>query len=169
MLEDCPQVGDASVIAAGECCQSLHILLLGGCRLLSDLAVDATYFGRHTHLRTLRVEYCLKLTDNAIKSIFANCPSLKILDIRCCSLLTDRCFDTLRLGANCLKELKISGCSGIISAGILKVATSCPQLSLLEAKYCEHITTVSVILIGLALPDGCKVILDTNACILVSH
>jgi F-box/leucine-rich repeat protein 2/20 len=152
VLEDCPQVGDASVIAAGECCRALQVLLLGGCRLLSDLAVDA-YFRKHTNLRTLRV-------DNGIKSVFANCPSLECLDIRCCSLLTDRCFETLRLGANCLKELKISGCSGVTGAGIQKVAASCPHLSLLEAKYCDHISTVHVI--GTPLPDGCKVILDSE-------
>ena len=159
VLEDCPQVGDASVIAAGECCRSLQVLLLGGCRNLSDLAVDA-YFRKHTNLRTSPVEYCLKLTDNGIKSVFANCPSLECLDIRCYSLLTDRCFETLRLGANCLKELKISGCSGVTGAGIQKVAASCPHLSLLEAKYCDHISTVNII--GTPLPDGCKVILDSE-------
>lgn len=158
ILEDCPKIGDASIIAVGDCCPSLQILLLGGCRLLSDLALDA-YFKKHTNLlKTLQVEYCTKLTDNGIRAIFANCQSLESLDIRCCSLLTDRCVDNLRAGENCLRELKISGCSGFTSEGLSKVAESCPQLTLLEAKYCDHITIETMV--GIVFPIGCKVVLD---------
>lgn len=157
VLEDCPQVGDVGVIAAGECCQSLHTLLLGGCRLLSDFALDA-YFRRHTNLTNLQVEFCMKLTDNGIKVVFANCPSLEVLDVRCCFLLTDMCFETLRLGENCIKELRISGCCGITSKGVKKVAESCPQLTFIEAKYCTHISTNTIV--SIAFLDGCRVVLD---------
>ena len=49
-------------------------------------------------------EYCLKLINNGIKPIIANCPSLESLETKGCSMLTNRWFNTLKLCANCLKE-----------------------------------------------------------------
>lgn len=157
-LLDCSKVGDKSIFSLAKCCRNLETLVIGGCRNISDASIQALALACSNSLRSLRMDWCLKLTDTSLRSLLSNC-KLVAIDVGCCDQITDIAF--LDVEGNEfqseLKVLKISSCVQLTAAGVGSVIKSFKALEYLDVRSCPLVTRDSCEQAGVEFPVGCKV------------
>ncbi|PIN13979.1 Leucine rich repeat protein [Handroanthus impetiginosus] len=158
-LLDCYKIGDESILSLAKYCKNLETLIIGGCRLLSDVSIMSLASACCSSLKNLRMDWCLNVSDTSVDCIFSLCRKLEVLDIGCCEEVTDAAFDGLGNGDSKvrLKILRISNCPKITVNGISKLLKSCEALEYLDVRSCPHVSEVRCHEAGLQFPGGCKV------------
>ena len=158
-LLDCSKVGDKSIYSLAKCCSNLETLVIGGCRNISDASIQALALACSSSLRSLRMDWCLKITDTSLRSLLSNCELLVAIDVGCCNQITDVAFqDGEGNGFRSeLKVLKISSCVRLTVAGVSSVIKSFKALEYLDIRSCPQVTRDSCEQAGIQFPSACKV------------
>nr|CAB3450449.1 unnamed protein product [Digitaria exilis] len=158
-LLDCSKVGDESIFSLAKWCRNLDTLVIGGCRNISDASIKALALACYNSLRSLRMDWCLKLTDTSLRSLLSNCKHLVAIDVGCCGQITDIAFlDVEGNGFQSeLKVLKISSCVQLTVAGVSSALKSFKALEYLDVRSCPLVTRDSCEQAGVQFPVGCKV------------
>lgn len=158
-LLDCYKLGDESMLSLAKYCNNLEVLVIGGCRNLSDKSIKLLAAACSVSLKTLRMDWCLNVSDSLVNYILSQCRGLEVLDIGCCDELTDAAFQGLgREGFGLiLKILKVSNCSKITVVGIGMLLGSCKTLEYLDVRSCPHIQKSNCDEAGLQFPTTCKI------------
>ncbi|XP_062222653.1 uncharacterized protein LOC133921690 [Phragmites australis] len=158
-LLDCSKVGDQSICSLAKFCHNLETLVIGGCRNISDASIEGLAHACSSSLRSLRMDWCLKITDMSLRSLLSNCKLLVAIDVGCCDQITDAAFQDREGNGfqSALKVLKISSCVRLTVAGISSVIESCKALEYLDVRSCPQVTRDSCEQAGLQFPGGCKV------------
>lgn len=158
-LLDCYKLGDKSILSLAEFCKYLEILIIGGCRDISDKSIKLLAAALSHNLTVLQMDWCLNVSDSSLSYIFSQCVNLEVLDIGCCEEVTDAAFELLGSvkGELHLKVLKARNCPKITVAGISMILKSCNSLEYLDVRSCPHVTKVGCDEAGLQFPDCCKV------------
>ncbi|KAL5213170.1 hypothetical protein ABZP36_024017 [Zizania latifolia] len=158
-LLDCNKVGDKSIQAIANFCHNLQTLVIGGCRDVSDGSVEALALSCCNSLKSLRMDWCLKITDSSLRSILSNCKLLVAVDVGCCDQITDAAFQDIEANGflSELRLLKISSCVRVTVAGVRNVIEYCRALEHLDVRSCPQVTRQSCEQAGLQFPGSCKV------------
>uniref|UniRef100_A0ACD5YSD3 Uncharacterized protein n=1 Tax=Avena sativa TaxID=4498 RepID=A0ACD5YSD3_AVESA len=158
-LLNCSRASNESIYALAEFCCNLETLIIGGCRDISDGSIEALALACRSSLRSLRMDWCLKITDASLRSLLCNCKLLAAIDVGCCDQITDAAFEGME--ANVLRSelrvLKINNCVSLTVVGVSSVIESCKALEYLDVRSCPQVTRQSCEQAGLQFPGGCKV------------
>ncbi|XP_065008443.1 uncharacterized protein LOC135638864 [Musa acuminata AAA Group] len=157
-LLDCFRVGDESIFSLAHFCHNLETLVIGGCRDVTDESIKALSLACCDSLRSLRMDWCLNITDSSLNSVLSNCRHLAALDIGCCDKLTDLAFQSVGMGGfeSQLKVLKMSNCMKITVSGVGSMLKFCKSLEYVDLRSCPHITRLGCQQAGLQFPECCK-------------
>ncbi|KAK6165504.1 hypothetical protein SNE40_022421 [Patella caerulea] len=101
----------------------------------------------HSHLQTLHLSFCSKVTNETIIEIAQNCQDLQELSLRGCHLITDVAIATLVRSCPLLRILDISGGSSFFSMKISSVSLSAIAH---DCKYIERLMVSKNKLINLS-------------------
>lgn len=158
-LLDCYKIGDESILSLAKCCKNLEMLLIGGCRDVSDLSINSLATACGQSLKYLRMDWCVNVSDSSLSCILSHCRNLEALDIGCCEEVSDAAFQGLgnngfQLG---LKVLKVSNCPKITVVGIGLLLEFCNSLEYLDVRACPNVTKAGCDEAGLLFPNYCKV------------
>ncbi|XP_050419115.1 uncharacterized protein LOC126832400 [Patella vulgata] len=115
--------------------------------LLDDMDKILLSLQDHSHLQTLHLSFCSKVTNETIIEIAQNCPDLQELSLRGCHLITDVAIATLVRSCPLLRILDISGGSSFFSMKISSVALSAIAH---DCKYIERLMVSKNKLINLS-------------------
>ncbi|XP_076047587.1 uncharacterized protein LOC143029082 isoform X2 [Oratosquilla oratoria] len=86
-LSHCPQIGEAGLIMMAKQCPSLEVLLLVEVGNTTDGAILA--IAHHLkRIKTLDLQRCVLLTNDALDSLGSGCPGLHYLDVSGCTNMT---------------------------------------------------------------------------------
>lgn len=111
---------------------------VSGCRNLSDEAIKAI---AQRSLRSLDASCCGKLlTDESIKVIASDCPTLESLNVADCKFLTDESIKAVAAGCGDLKTIDVSRCKQLTDESIKALAGGCPKLTSLNVRNCGKLT-----------------------------
>ncbi|KAJ8546519.1 hypothetical protein K7X08_032396 [Anisodus acutangulus] len=121
------------------------MLVIGGCRDISDESMKSLAVACSKSLRELRMDECLNISDSSLDCILSGCRKLEVLDIGCCEDVTNAAFQ--QLGS---EELILE----------LKILKSCESLEYLDVRSCPHITKAGCEKAGLQFPESCKLFLE---------
>jgi F-box and leucine-rich repeat protein 2/20 len=163
-LMDCSKVGDNSIYSLAKFCHNLECLVISGCRNISDSSIEALAHACSRSLKSLRMDWCLKITDASLRSLLWNCKLLVAIDVGCCDQITDASFldNEGNEFQSELRILKISSCAGLTVAGVSSVVESFKDLEYLDLRSCPLITKESCEQAGLQFPSDCKVNFDES-------
>ena len=115
---------------------------LSGCRGLTDEGIKTI---ATSSLVDLSVAMCgLRLTDESVLAVAANCPSLKRLVIADCKFITDRGLTAIAAGCGSLTELDCSRCPKLTDASVKAVVAGCPSLTKLNLRNCKLLSDEAV-------------------------
>ncbi|ONK55780.1 uncharacterized protein A4U43_C10F910 [Asparagus officinalis] len=158
-LLDCYGVGDRSIISLADSCRNLETLVFGGCRDVSDEPLKSLVLALGCSLRSLRMDWCLNVSDSSLLCVLSNCRNLVALDISCCGKVTDSAFDGLAMGGfdSGLKVLKVSNVPRITVLGIGTILQCCKVLEYLDLRSLPHVTEIGCQQAGLSFPSCCRV------------
>ena len=158
-LLECYGVSDKSILSLANSCHNLEVLVFGGCREVSDEPVKSLVLSLSCSLRSLRMDWCLNITDSSLRCVLSNCRNLVALDISCCDKVTDSAFHGLAVGGfeSDLKVLKMSNLPRITVSGIAMILQSCKLLEYLDLRSLPHVTQLGCEQAGLSFPRCCKV------------
>uniref|UniRef100_A0ACD5Z1N4 Uncharacterized protein n=1 Tax=Avena sativa TaxID=4498 RepID=A0ACD5Z1N4_AVESA len=154
-LLDCSRASNESIYALAKFCCNLETLIIGGCRDISDESIEALALACSSSLRSLRMDWCLKITDASLRSLLRNCKLLAAVDVGCCDQITDAAFEGMLRSE--LRVLKINNCVSLTVAGVSSMIESCKALEYLDVRSCPQVTRQSCEQAGLQFPGGCKV------------
>eukprot|EP00252_Welwitschia_mirabilis_P001693 TRINITY_DN11609_c0_g1_i1.p1 TRINITY_DN11609_c0_g1~~TRINITY_DN11609_c0_g1_i1.p1 ORF type:complete len:415 (-),score=45.20 TRINITY_DN11609_c0_g1_i1:223-1467(-) len=159
-VTDCIKVGNKAFTSSASGFRNLEILMIGGCRHVTDFGIQTLVSVCGPALRNLQLEWCQQISDNAVGLVLTHCPQLENLNIACCDKITDTAFSCLRDGqyGSCLKYLKVSNCAGISVGGIALIAEFCHSLQFLDVRYSPQITEEDVNGAAINFRDNCKVV-----------
>lgn len=165
-LLDCYKIKDDSILSLAQFCNHLETLIIGGCRDISDESIQKLARACKSNLRTLRMDWCLNVTDSSLRCIFTQCSNLEALDIGCCEEVTDAAFHTLGSDGTevNLKVLKVSNCPKVTLATLSILVDKCNSLEYLDVRSCPHITKAGCDEAGLQFPESCKVNFTGSLC-----
>ncbi|KAG8037950.1 hypothetical protein GUJ93_ZPchr0024g29092 [Zizania palustris] len=151
-ISKCNKVGDPGV------CKFAETLVIGGCRDVSDESVEALALSCCNSLKSLRMDWCLKITDSSLRSLLWKCKLLVAIDVGCCDQITDAAFQDMEASGfqSELRFLKISSCVRVTVAGVRNVIESCRALEHLDVRSCPQVTRQSCEQAGLQFPGSCK-------------
>ena len=133
------ELTDEGVIALGECCPKLEILLLGGCLEITDSAVRSVASGCKK-MRILGLGQCSRVTEEGLVEI-GQLPNLEKLNLSCCPGVTDKALQRIADGCKYLNtaigvSAVLEGCPGLVDIDISKCRRLAEKfLSSLEEKY----------------------------------
>lgn len=158
-LLDCYKLGDESMLSLAKYCNNLEVLIIGGCRNLSDKSIKLVAAACSVNLKILQMDWCVNVSDSLVNCILSQCRSLEVLDIGCCDEVTDAAFQGLGSEGSelILKILKVSNCSKITVVGLGMLLRSCKTLEYLDVRSCPHIQKSGCDEAGLQFPTCCKV------------
>ncbi|KAF9623984.1 hypothetical protein IFM89_007682 [Coptis chinensis] len=158
-LLDCHKIGDGSIFSLAQSCKNLEILVIGGCRNISDESLKSLVLACNHSLKFLRMDWCLNVSDTTLGCVLSQCGSLEALDIGCCEEVTDGAFRKIGSAGfeSRLKFLRVSNCPKITVSGIEMLLDSCKSLEYLDVRSCPNVTEASCYQAGLRFPDCCKV------------
>ncbi|XP_040376800.1 F-box/LRR-repeat protein 2 [Oryza brachyantha] len=158
-LLDCNKVTDKSIHALANFCHNLETLVIGGCHDITDESIKALSLACCSSLKCLRMDWCLKITDSSLRSLFSNCKLLVAIDVGCCDQITDAAFQDMNTNGfqSELRLLKVSSCIGLTVAGVSNVIESCKALEHLDVRSCPQVTRQICEQAGLQFPGSCKV------------
>ncbi|XP_042411690.1 F-box/LRR-repeat protein 2-like [Zingiber officinale] len=157
-LLDCSKVSDKSIFSLAGFCHNLETIVIGGCRDISDESITSISLACSKSLRSLRMDWCLNITDSSLNSVLSNCRHLVALDISCCDKITGSAFLAQEVSGFelRLKVLKMSSCMRLSVASVGLVLRSCKYLVYLDLRSCPQITRQSCEQAGLLFPECCK-------------
>uniref|UniRef100_A0ACD5ZJM2 Uncharacterized protein n=1 Tax=Avena sativa TaxID=4498 RepID=A0ACD5ZJM2_AVESA len=158
-LLDCSRASNESIYALAKFCCNLETLIIGGCRDISDESIEALALACRSSLRSLRMDWCLKITDASLRSLLCNCKLLAAIDVGCCDQITDAAFEGMEADSlrSELRVLKVNNCVSLTVVGVSSVIESCKALEYLDVRSCPQVTRQSCEQAGLQFPGGCKV------------
>jgi F-box/leucine-rich repeat protein 2/20 len=158
-LLDCSKVGNKSIYSLAKFCCNLEALIISGCRDISDEPIEALALACCNSLRSLRMDWCLKITGASLRSLLRNCKLLAAIDVGCCDQITDAAFQGMETNMfrSELRALKINNCVCLTVVGVSSVIESCNALEYLDVRSCPQVTRLSCVQAGLQFPSGCKV------------
>jgi len=131
------ELTDEGVIALGECCPKLEILLLGGCLEITDSAVRSVASGCKK-MRILGLGQCSRVTEEGLVEI-GQLPNLEKLNLSCCPGVTDKALQRIADGCKYLNTLHLSGCSSVTAIGVSAVLEGCPGLVDIDISKCRRL------------------------------
>jgi hypothetical protein len=189
-LSECARLTDHAVAGVSQRCVKLEVLNLSGCSMLTDEACQfiirepRTGGARGERLKSLRLAYCMNLTDRCLDHLSKRCMKLDSVDLTGCVHFTD---DGIRkLASHCkgiqsmtlarckrltdkalcnladylwVEELDISGNTKITDDGIDVISMEFSGLIKLNISGCEKITDRGIVSLGL----HCRNLLDLQA------
>lgn len=157
-LLECYSVTNKSIHSLANSCHNLETLVIGGCREVFDEPLKFLVLALGYSLRSLRMDWCLNITDSSLRCVLSNCRYLVALDISCCDKVSDSAFLGLcELIKSDLKVLKMSNIPRITTSGIETILQFCKSLEYVDLRSLPHVTEVSCEEAGLKFPDSCKV------------
>ncbi|EDW68285.2 F-box/LRR-repeat protein 14 [Drosophila virilis] len=141
-LEDVCFIDEASMCILLKRLPNLRKLSLDNCRQATTDRTLATIFRHQPLLRMLRIDYCIKITDNGFIG-FGKHPApisrlrgLHELNVRGCRNLTDRLLrKALRLPE--MRNLTLDYCNRLETKGIVALSVNCPALETLSLASCS--------------------------------
>lgn len=130
---------DDLVQSIADHCPALVTLKLQGCIKLTNQGVLTLSRGCHS-LTSLNLTRCEKLADVAVTALVQGCPNLTSLDLKKVHKLTDTGTRALA-GCSNLTSLDLDGCSKITDATLGALSQGCRALTTLHVGKCRKITT----------------------------
>lgn len=155
-LLECYSVSDISLLSLANSCHNLETLVFGGCREVSDEPLKFLVVALSYSLRSLRMDWCLNITDSSLHCVLSNCRNLVALDISCCDKITDFAFQGLATESD-LKVLKMSNLTRITVLGVGTILQCCKALEYIDLRSLPHVTEAGCEQAGLSFPHCCKV------------
>ncbi|KAJ3680384.1 hypothetical protein LUZ60_016662 [Juncus effusus] len=157
-LLDCSKIGDATIFALSENCPNLENLVIGGCREITDLSLQALANTCSESLRCLRMDWCVKITDFGLISIISKCKNLIALDIGSCDKVTDATFREL---ANIefmskLRVLRASNVSFTVN-GVHIISEFCREIEYIDVRSCPNVSRFVYDTADIRFPLSCRV------------
>ncbi|XP_060649319.1 F-box and leucine-rich repeat protein 13 [Drosophila nasuta] len=141
-LEDVCFIDEASMCTMLKRLPNLRKLSLDNCRQATTDQTLATIFQHQTLLRVLRIDYCVKITDNGFigfgKQPFpiSRLRGLRKLSIRGCRNITDRMLKKALQMPEML-SLTLDYCNRLETKGIAAVSVNCPALQMISLASCS--------------------------------
>lgn len=157
---DCYKVGNEVIFYLVRFCNSLEILIIGGCRDIIDKLIKSLVVFCNRILKKLRMDWCLSIIDFFLSCILINCRNLEVFGIGCCEEVIDVVFGRLGIGEDYvvnLKVLKVSNCLKIIVVGIGLVLDVCKFLGYFDVRLCLYIIKVGFGEVGIEIFEICNV------------
>jgi len=130
------QITDRALTAIGRCCKALLSLNLYGCRRvtgaglnelhtlpLNNLLLEFCYgivdydFSRLPLLRELHLDWCVNVSEAALRSIPNGCPLLKCLSVRGCTATNDETLEAFAKAPS-LRTLNVAWCPLVTEPGL---------------------------------------------------
>jgi hypothetical protein len=108
-------------------------------------------------VRSINLEHCDNITDEALKHIAQHCPILRSLDLRDCKNVTDKGLTVLATQCHSMTHLVLDRCC-VTDAGVVVLAQHCGAMVCLDLKDCTGVTDVGVA----ALAKGCNALVSVN-------
>ncbi|GFQ02210.1 F-box/LRR-repeat protein 4 [Phtheirospermum japonicum] len=155
-LLDCYKIGDVAILSLAQHCKNLEMLVIGGCRDVTDESIRTLASACCRGLKNLRMDWCLNVSDNSLECVFGLCEKLEVVDVGCCEEVTDGAFRGLG-NESSLKVLRVSNCPKITVDGIGRVLRACEGLEYVDVRSCPFVTEARCREVGLVFPMGCKV------------
>ncbi len=119
-------------------CPSLKKLELANNRHLNYLAWGELY--RFKWLKTLKLDYCIQLTNEDLKIIGRGCPLLSDLSIESCRKIDDKGIADLVILCPYLQDLNVNDCDQFTDQALIIIGLHLPQLVSLKLVRCEGLT-----------------------------
>ncbi|EDV95021.1 GH23757 [Drosophila grimshawi] len=148
-LEDVCFIDENSMCALLERLPNLRKLSLDNCQKATTDRTLATIFQHQKLLRVLRIDYCIKITDNGFIGFgkhpyaISRLRGLRELNVRGCRNLTHRLLKrALRLPE--LLSLTLDYCNRLDTKGIAALTMNCPALEMLSVASCSLLDDVAV-------------------------
>ena len=177
-ISECSRVGDVGLGGISLRCEKMKYLDISGIGITDEGAKylirdPSTGGSRGESLKTLKVSYCMNLTDKAFLTISKNCTNLELIDVKGCVHITDDGVKQLALKCKQLQRVSISRCkrltdkalcnladylwvedldissnSRLTDDGIDVIAMEYKGLLRLNLSYCEKLTDRAIVSIG---------------------
>ncbi|KAI5082611.1 hypothetical protein GOP47_0002354 [Adiantum capillus-veneris] len=90
-------------------------------------------------LSSLRLHFCLAITDKSVDYVLAGCPALTHLTLTLCTEISDVSLHAIACGLPSLEYLDISYCKTVTDVGIDDVLKSCPNMQDILFSYCFEV------------------------------
>ena len=97
------------------------------------------YFIKELNLSQVQESLYDSLSRNWLDTLARYCPKLEVLDLRHVEYLNDSCIQCLKEPIPSLKVLKLESQRNLTTRSLLRLASLCPQLRVLEARDCETV------------------------------
>ena len=104
-------------------------------------------------LTSINARGCKNLSDEALKTIAANCPSLTLLNVGGCWHLTDEGFKAIAVNCPALTDVSMAE-SFVTDEAVKAIAANCPPLSALDVLVCKAIAVNCLRSRSLARPSA---------------
>jgi len=177
-ISECSRVGDRGMAGISHRCEKLKYLDISGCGITDEgasylIREPTTGGARGGNLKTLKMSFCMNVSDEAVRSITKNCTGLTTIDLKGCVHITDDGVRQLAVKCTHLQNISISRCKRLTDKalcnladflwiedldisnngrltddGIDVIAMEFSGLLKLNISYCEKITNRSIICIG---------------------
>ena len=179
-LAECREITDAGIEAMSTACDRLTTLDVTACNI-SDYALQ-TIATSCKSLTNLNIGTCLSITDDGLREVALQCPKLstvecygcksvtgkfvadahelQTLNVRGCQRVGDTCLQLLATSCPQMTVLDVGGCSRLTDEGLRVLATGCPLLQVLDISHCVRVTDVGLIHIANACKHLTTMLLD---------
>lgn len=177
-ISECSRVGDVGLGGISLRCEKMKYLDISGIGITDEgakylIREPSTGGSRGESLKTLKMSYCMNLTDKAFLTISKNCTNLELIDVKGCVHITDDGVKQLALKCKQLQRVSISRCkrltdkalcnladylwvedldissnSRLTDDGIDVIAMEYKGLLRLNVSYCEKLTDRAIVSIG---------------------
>jgi bacterioferritin-associated ferredoxin len=113
-------------------------------------------------VRSITLNKCTNITDNALRHIAKACPLLRKLSMGECTGVTDEGFKALAEHCRSIATFWLIGCTGVTDEGIKAMAEHCRSIATLQLEGCTGVTDEGI----KALAEHCRsiVILSLSGC-----
>ncbi|GMH03608.1 hypothetical protein Nepgr_005447 [Nepenthes gracilis] len=118
--------------------QSLEYLALEGVYFLNDRSmIDLAKFLRNAN--TIKLNFCSRLSDSTFFTLIKNCPSLNSLEMEKTDMGKQE-FTVNNVNNPKIRALYLASNKTLSNECLEKIATTCPNLELLDVSYCSAIS-----------------------------
>ena len=144
-LQGCENVSDSSVAALIQGGNFLRELRLAQCSNVTDYAfLQLPPQMKFESLRILDLTACYLLTDLAVERIIDSAPRLRILVLAKCGEITDRSVHAItKLGRN-LHDIHLGRCNQITDDAMKELVKCCNRIRYIDLAGCNRVTDQSV-------------------------
>eukprot|EP00158_Paraphelidium_tribonemae_P006673 Partr_v1_DN27930_c1_g2_i1_m11842 putative cyclic nucleotide-binding len=139
-LSGCWDITDDGVTALSIGCKRVKSVDFSNCRKVSDRGLFSL-ITNCTNVIDIYLSYCKVLTDMTMENVKNLCPNIRRVNIQRCLGITDNGFYAFgTVTHHKLHELMLQDCSFLTDASMKHIATSCPNLRLLNISFCCALT-----------------------------